>query len=577
MLRRLLALLVFTVSAVSLGAQAVAQEDTDAPDKTTTDSPTAGEGESPKAFPVAPRPPSLGDDEASQKAQVRVAGQSIEAQSEGLLEGWKTEIHGYFRAPMAIGISSRTNPDEMNRIDPNDASRKLPDGPQHLQLAYAPNRIMDWSYYSFAYTGLQEQDWAEFFIHQKKRHVDAVVGWIGYWYGAAGYRNPDASWWPGMAYLTLDTDFELGGMKPKAAITMGSFWPQFGYVEKYDTFTLGRFRMMGEQATLELPITEDLTLKLFQGLGTNRNGAYDFTLNTASPLYAGKTGVDMIVYGHAQLSYKKVLDVGLHYNYTFTRDPRLHAEAGATAGQSYSDAAKAHLSVAGAEVNLRIPRFGRLWISPSYISVTNGWALAGAGGTEVMHAQNGLGIAQNYMAWAASPRDSTGSGTMMNLGFLYTLSLSEALQRTTFPEMRVSLFGLIAKAKFDLPPAQSGQTSLITRDGLTQVKVGADLTIIPKSWFSLMFRADQINYDQDTAGYVFAAFTGRLSLFSNYLSGECIYLQYSHYIYGDNMRLAGTWPWGTNLVAGSTVVQAAEYPKQKPDADVIKLQAQIRF
>lgn len=577
-MRRLLALLVYSVSVsmASLGATAVAQEDTDTSDKAPASSPTPGEEASPPSLPATASPAQLGEDKTSATAEPRVEGRSVEAHSEALLEGWKTEIHGYFRAPMAVGISSRTNPDEMNRLDPNDPSKRLPDGPPHLQLAYAPNRIMDWSYYSFAYTGLQEQDWAELFIRQKKKHVDAVIGWLGYWYGAAGYRNPDASWWPGMAYLTLDTDFELGSMKSKAAITMGSFWPQFGYVEKYDTFTLGRFRMMGEQATLELRLTEDLTVKIFQGVGTNRDGAYDFTLG-GNPLYAGKTGVDLLAYGHAQLSYKNLLDVGLHYNYTFTRDPRLHAEAGATGGQSYSDASRAHLSVAGAEVNLRIPRLGRLWVSPSYISVTNGWALAGAGGTEVMHAQNGLGVAQNYLAWASSPRDSTGSGSMMNVGFLYTLALSDALQRSALPEVKVSLFGLIAKAKFDLPPAQAGQTSLITRSGLTQVKVGADLTIIPKSWLSFMLRADQVNYDQDSGGYVFAALTGRLSLFSHYLSGECIYLQYSHYIYGKNMVLAGTWPWGTNLVAGSTVVQAAEYPKQRPDAHVIKLQAQVKF
>jgi hypothetical protein len=326
---------------------------------------------------------------------------------------------------------------------------------------------------------------------------------------------------------------------------------------------------------LELPLTEDLTVKIFQGIGSNRDGAYDFTLNTTSPLYAGKTGVDMLAYGHVQISYKNLLDVGLHYNYEFTRDPRLSADASATSGQASSDAAKAHLSVAGAEVNLRLPRLGRLWVSPSYISVKNGWALAGAGGTEVMHAQNGLGIAENYMAWTGSPRNSTGTGTMMNVGFLYTLALSEVLQRSALPEVRVSLFGLLTKVKLDLPPQQSG--GIVITNQLTQVKVGADLTILPKNWLSLMLRADQVNYDQNSDGYVFAALTGRLSLFSHYLSGECIYLQYSHYVYGKKMVLAGTWPWGTNMVAGTSVVQAFEYPKQKPDEDVIKLQAQVRF
>ena len=60
-------------------------------------------------------------------------------------------------------------------------------------MPYGPNRIVDWNYYSFAYTRLQEQDWAELFIHEKKKHVDAVVGWMGDWYQSAGFRNPDAA------------------------------------------------------------------------------------------------------------------------------------------------------------------------------------------------------------------------------------------------------------------------------------------------------------------------------------------------------------------------------------------------
>jgi hypothetical protein len=570
MLRRLLALSVFVVSVVSLTAVAVAEEaaDTSTSDKAPADSPGADQEASPATLPVPPSPAQVSDRNVEAKA---------EAQPDGVLDGWKTEIHGYFRAPMDLGISSRPNPDQINRLDPNDSSKKLPNGPSHLQLSYGPNRIMDWSYYSFAYTGLQEQDWAELFIHEKKKHVEAVIGWMGYWYGAAGYRNPDASWCPGMAYLTLDNDFEVAGIKPNAALTVGAFWPQFGYVEKYDTFTLGRFRMLGEQATLTLPLADDLRVKVFQGFGTNRDGAYNFTLQNVDPLYAGKTGVDLIAYGHIQVSYQNLVDLGLHYNYTFTRDPNLTADASADSGKAFSDAANAHLSVAGAEMNLHIPYAGRLWLSPSYVSVRNGWALAGAGGTEVMHSQNGSGIAQNYMAWTGSPNDSTGSGSMLNFGFLYVLALSDILPNYGLPEVKLSLFGLVTKATLDLPSQKAGATSLITLNALTQVKAGFDLSFMPKTWYSLMFRADQVNYDQNHPGYVFAAFTGRLSLFSHYLSGECIYLQYSHYFYGDKMLLAGTWPWNTPMVAGTTVVQAHGYSQQKPDADVIKLQAQVKF
>ena len=41
-----------------------------------------------------------------------------------------------------------------------------------------------------------------------------------------------------------------------------------------------------------------------------------------------------------------------------------------------------------------------------------------------MHSLGGAGIATNYMAWTGSPTDSTGSGSMFNLGFLYENTLS---------------------------------------------------------------------------------------------------------------------------------------------------------
>jgi hypothetical protein len=523
-----------------------------------------------------------------------------EEKPEEKVGGWKTEINGYFRAPMALGISQRRDVQD---------GKELTEGPKRLQLAYGPNRVIDSSYYSFAYTTMQELDWAELFIHSKKKHVDAVIGWMGYWFGAAGYRNYDASWAPGMAYLTLDTDLDLGSIKPNLAFTVGAFWPQFGYHQKYDTFTLGRFRMLGEQMKLTIPINEDLTLKLYEGFGTNRDGAFSFQQN--NPLYAGKTGVDLISFGHIQVSYGKMLDIGLHYNYTFTRDPNLTAQAGVSDGKTFTNARDAKLAVAGAEIDVRLPYAGRLWLSPSYITVRNGWALAGAGGTEVMHAQNGMGLAENYLAWTNTYAHSTGSGTMANVGFIYENSLSNILPDSGLPEFKLSIFGLMSKIAMDLPKFEEGKSprQVISQKGLTQLKYGADLTAYIQSWMSAMVRWDTVLYNMNpqirtadlaaswtdgdvnalknsedykrvasTGGYIFSSLSARLSFFTHMLSGECIYLQFTRYIYGDKMVLAGTWPWDTPLVAGTDVIQGnGGYSKKKPDANVIRLQAQVRF
>ena len=95
-----------------------------------------------------------------------------------------------------------------------------------------------------------------------------------------------------------------------------------------------------------------------------------------------------------------------------------------------------------------------------------------------------------------------------------------------------------------------------------------------------MLRFDTVNYDLDHAGYIYSAITSRLAFSSHFLSGESIYLQYSRYIYGNKMVLAGNWPWGSPLVAGSDVLQNYGNPSyfgKKPDENVIKLQATVAF
>jgi hypothetical protein len=473
-------------------------------------------------------------------------------------EGWRTFLSGYFRAPLALGISKRGDPDNLT-------------GPTSTQLSYGPTRTIDASYYSFAYTRLQEQDWAELFIHEKKKHIEAVVGWMGYWFAAVGFRNPDASWVPGMAYLTLDTDFNVSTVKPNVALTVGAFWPKFGYFAKYDTYTLGQFRQLGEQVKLTIPFTPDLTLTLVQGFGAGRDGSFIYQINP--PIYGAKTGLDLLTYEHVALSYKKYVDIGVHYNTEWTADPNLWQQA--TPGKAYADVKEAGLSVIGAEANLSAPYAGHLWLSPSYVKVKNGWALGANGGTEVMHSLGGAGIAGNYMAWTNSPADSTGSGSMFNFGFVYenTRSSIEGKEKgSVMPEVTLSAFGLLSSQKLDLPAG-----STITQDSNKQFKFGADVTLQALTWLGLMLRFDQVNYNLDQPGYIFSAITSRVMFSSHYLSGESIYLQYSRYRYGDKMVLNGTWPWGTPLVAGSDIQQGGPYTGQKPDMDVVKIQASVAF
>lgn len=494
--------------------------------------------------------------------------------------GWHTSVSGYFRTPISMGVSSRPGPDN-------------PTGPSSTQVSYGPNRTIDSNYYAFSYTRLQEQDWAELFVHETKKHVDAAVGWMGYWYQGAGFRNPDAAWAPGLAYITLDTDFRLGdesaeggagGSTPdNVAFTVGAWWPKFGYFEKYDTYTLGRFRQLGEQLKLTVPLA-DLTVVGVEGFGTDRDGSFNFG---SPPFYSATVGLDLLTWWNLQVIYGKTFDIGLHYNTEWTADPNLANQGPPPGPKSYEAASQAHLTVAGAEVNVRLAYAGHLWLSPSYISVRNGWALASAG-TEVMHGLGGAGVATNYMAWSGSPANSTGTGSMINFGFLYENTLSGVQGKTPYsslPELTLSIFGLYADSRLSLPMG----TTLTQENGaplttIKQFKYGADLTLQTETWLSFMVRGDIVEYDLGHPGFIFATATGRVQFASHFLSSERIYIQYSRYKYGDRMTINGDWPWAIGgypanrpLVAGSDVTQQGPYSGKTPDQNVIKLQAEIAF
>jgi hypothetical protein len=470
--------------------------------------------------------------------------------------GFEMSVSGYFRAPMTLGVSPRTDPGDQG-------------GETRTQVSYGPNRTIDANYYSFAYTRLQEQDWAEMFFRAKKKHVEAVVGWMGYWFQGAGFRNYDAAWVPGVAYLTLDTDFRVGSIQPNIAFTAGAFWPSYGFHEKYDTYTLGRFRQLGEQLKLTVPVSPDLTVTIEQGFGTNRDGSFN---TGAPPPYQATVGLNLLHYENVKVAYKDFGHVGLHFNHQWMRDPHLTQRG--SAGQSYADAREAKFTTVGGELDVRVPRAGRLWISPSYTRAKNAWALA-QGGTELMHSLGGAGFAANYLAWDDNATSSTGTGSSFNLGFLYENKLSTILGKEAgevMPEVTLNAFGLFIASQIDLP-----STSVLPIDQMTQMKYGADLTVQPLNWLGVMLRWDEVNYNLDESGFVFSAISARATFSSHFLSSESIYIQYSRYHYGDHMVIAGKWPWGQDMIAGSRITQGGPYGGETPDMDVIKVQANVNF
>jgi hypothetical protein len=442
--------------------------------------------------------------------------------------GWQTSLSGYFRAPLILGISRRQTPGAA-------ADQRA------LQVVYAPNRLVDANYSSFGYTRLQEQDWAEVYVTAKKDHVSATVAFMGYWYPWAGYENGDAAWLPAQGWVTLDSDFQLGALRPHVALQAGVFWQRWGMFEKYDTYLFGRFHQVGGAVDLDVPLG-DWTLRLTGGVGGNRNGSPD-----------DGTGLTLLQYAHAGLVLRENLELGAYYSGTWTRDPTLFTGEDPFGGGPYVEAKRANMTVTGADVTLAQAPLGKLWAAFSYIEVDHGWALPEI--VEVMHSPGAAGIAENYLGYGQP--GASGSGHMFNVAAEYDQSLNglRGASEDNVPNLGWSVFGLLADSHRELGPGAT------LPERLTQLKWGTDLTFTTLPWLALVLRYDQVNLDLGEAGNMFHVITPRVVFFSHVLSKESIYIQYSRYIYGADIALP--------------VTDAQPYPT--PDKHVVKLQATVSF
>jgi hypothetical protein len=476
------------------------------------------------------------------KAAAEEAGSPVPkaAAEEAGWNGWRPDFSGYFRAPLAIAIA--------NHLDPGNAPNK----PSGTQLSFAPDHAVDGNFNSFAFTRVQETDWAEVYIHARKKHVDGAVGWGGYWFQSAGYQRPFAQWMPGFAWIRLDGDFQLpswlrwlglgflAGVPANAAVQVGAFWPTFGYFPAYDTYTMGRIRQIGERIDLRVDVTPNWKVTLTQGVGGNRNG---FASVGTVPVVGisnkdTTTALDLLTYANLAIDYRDNVHVGLHWNRSWTTDPGNDAGLPTAGGATFQDVRDAYLQVTAAEVKLNYPRAGLVWLSPTYVQIKNGWALDPLGGVEVLHSQSGL-FGANFMGYEGTVTNSTGSGSTFAVGGMYQNTLGGVMGRafgTELPDLRLDVFGLLARSKRDLPSGSNLQKDL------NQLKWGASLTGQTLSWLALMLRFDRVNnaspkiVDLNIPGNDFSMLTARLIVMSHFSSGEMVYIQYTRYFLGDAYR-----------------------------------------
>jgi len=372
--------------------------------------------------------------------------------------------------------------------------------------------LVDNDYYlsGFAYTRLYEPDWSELFFSATHGNYKAEFGMFASLY--SDYATPRLENQFGVAQASVSAKHFLD-VEP-LSVQLGVFWDRFGYIEPYDTYVYGRTHQGGVKIAYELP-----------GGGRVQTGVGIHQAQLQQNL-----GLTPIAHIAAAYPVLPELEVGVYGLTTWTRDKR-----------QLSPIQDGTMYVAGIDARYKIPRdLGTAYLAFGYYSMDHVLYLAPA--LEVMHSTGGRGLTENFLGLDSS---EDGSGRM------YTLASDVKMNITD--KIGVRGFGMLTWVR---SPQVDEMDPLINKDRRLYLKWGLEPSY--KVWkLRLSTRYDRVILDVYDSENSFRALSPRIT-FPLDSWGE-LFIQYSHYWYGDKVRLRpGQVPLET-----------------MPDKDVFKLQAQV--
>jgi hypothetical protein len=370
--------------------------------------------------------------------------------------------------------------------------------------------LVDNDYYlsGFAYTRLYEPDWSELFFSAKKGNYKAEFGLFASLYSDYSQANIANQLGIAQASVTAQDFLDQKGL----SVQLGVFWDRYGYIEPYDTYLFGRTHQGGAKVSYQLPGGG----KIQGGLGIHEANLQQ------------NQGMTPIV--HLAASYPVgPVEVGAYGVRTWTNDKR-----------QLSPIQEGTMYVAGLDARYKSER-GTAYVGFGYYHMDKVLYLAPA--LEVMHSTGGRGLTENFLGL-----DSSMDGT----GHMYTVATDEKIN--IIDRLKVRAFGMLTWVR---SPQVDEMDPLKNRDRRLYIKWGVEPSymVLPKLRVSTRF--DRVILDEYDAQNSFRVFSPKLAFpLDNW--GE-IFVQYSHYWYGDRVQLRpGQVPLET-----------------EPDSDVFKLQAQV--
>lgn len=479
--------------------------------------------------------------------------EGTDEESEAGAGSWAFGFHGYFRAPIRVGMNERPRNEVLGEDDPGS------DTTFHEPL------IPDDQTLSFQHTIHNRRSLADLYFSFGNALVNGVVNLRAENLTEGGWSEPAMQLGINQAYLDFTPD--LGNDALHLRWRVGAISDSYGMAGRYDTgeydtYLFGRTHVMGETLRVDYDLNELVTLRIEHGIGTKRPHASEFAHSRFT----------LLNHGHVGLTYDRKYELGLHFLQSFAQEEWRPYDLNRGSGPQYSrnGLPDGSLWVAGVEGRADLGPFGYLYAGFSHINAEN--ALTVAPAIEVLHAQGGgefgYGVVGNYLdspgcmwvpgtaptrmdALTGNPVGpdpngcSDGNGSVNAIMGQYEFGLANLLEqseggRSVSPEhedVRLTLYGMVAMVKseardtsaitglFDVEPAAPGDYET------TKIKFGADVLVQATPSISPGLRFDQVSPDGNFSEQAFGVVSPRIEFKSNWVSRERITLQYSRYFY----------------------------------------------
>ena len=477
------------------------------------------------------------------KEDTRAATGSVSGPASESDDTWRFGYNGYFRAPMRIGVGSRTAM-----------------AGQSSTTFHAP-LVPDEQYLSWQHTKHQNTDWAELFFSYGNSWAKGVVAIQGYQFTDSAYQNWHTQFGIGQGWVEITPYMPAENIRLK--IKGGSFWGRYGQAGRYDageydTFIFGRTHLMGESARMEIDLEgQPITIGIEEGFGTKK----------PDPSIYNAARFTLVPHLHADLTYDQAITFSAHFIDAFSQEepmvvgpqPAWIYPGPYVSNYQGINQPDGSMKVMGVDARFDMPDvFGYLYAGVSYISAKN--AVTVADGVEVIHSDGGgeynMGITGNYLdssacLWGLTNRCSGGNGSILTLEGQYETKLGDLLGASPFGEgqdLTVKLYGMWNKVKSWDP----------LNDGISKTKFGTDWIFDVFPVMAVATRFDYLLPNSRIPNQNFGILSPRIILRSSFATHEQLSLQYSRYFYKQRACATGT-------PADNSISGYSNYSSTNPD------------